>query len=249
MLAGTVKELPDAEIEARGHLLALAENIIVLIWSLAEASWKTLEAVNAAHCEGLLLKALQGREALSPGVALAAAQALYSLTQDNAPFASALLAQPNALPVLVGIVRADHSAAEADAKGKGRARKAMDEEDDEMADGRALLTRVLVAGALRNLVEPGSAADSSVSIVPLTNEVILPLINGLLEVNLAQAAQRVSELVAEIVSSQNGAEADGSQRPRRSSARTSRSTTSRRPRSSSSAWSACSARSAWASRS
>jgi hypothetical protein len=200
VLAGPAKELPEAEIERRGHLLALTENVIVLIWSLAEASWKTLEAVNAARCEGLLLKALQGRDQLSHGVTLAAAQALFCLTTDNAPFSSALLAQSNALPVLVRIVKTDHTPAEHDAKGKGRAKKAMDEEDDEIADGRALLTRVLIAGTLRNLIEPGSSADAKVGIAPLTNEVILPLINGLLDVNLAHAAQRVAELVGEIVS-------------------------------------------------
>ncbi|BEJ10886.1 hypothetical protein CspHIS471_0103080 [Cutaneotrichosporon sp. HIS471] len=198
VLAGTAKELPEAEIERRGHLLALTENVIMLVWSLAEASWKTLEAVNAAHGEGLLVKALQCRDQLSPGVALAAAQALFCLTHDNAPFSSALLAQPNALPVLVGIVKADHMPAERDAKGKGRAKKSMDLEDDETADGRALLTRVLIAGTLRNLVDPGSSADSKVGIATLTNEVILPLINGLLDLDLAQAAQRVTQLVTEI---------------------------------------------------
>lgn len=103
--------------------------------------------------------------------------------------------------MLVGIVKADHSPAEHAAKSKGKGKKkAMDEEDDELADGRALLTRVLVAGALRNIVEPGSSADSSVGIAALTNEIILPLVNGLLEVNLAQVSERVTELVGQIVS-------------------------------------------------
>lgn len=105
--------------------------------------------------------------------------------------------------MLVDIVKADHTPAEhaAKSKGKGKAKKSMDEEDDEFADGRALLTRVLVAGTLRNIVEPGSSADAGVSIAPLTNEVILPLINGLLDVNLGGVAERVTELVGKIVSS------------------------------------------------
>lgn len=72
MLAGPAKELPEDEIERRAHLLSLTENTIMLLWSLAEASWKTLEAVNAARCEGLIIKVLQGKDQLSPGVALAA---------------------------------------------------------------------------------------------------------------------------------------------------------------------------------
>lgn len=131
--------------------------------------------------------------------------------------------------MLVRIVKTDHAPAEQAAKGKGKAKKAMDEEDDEIPDGRAVLTRVLVAGALRNIVEPGSSVDGRVGIVAITNEVILPLINGLLDVNLGQVSQRVTELVGQIVSSCETNAADTSPRMVPCWARRSRSTTSRLP--------------------
>lgn len=60
--------------QSRKHLLALAENIISLIWSLTEANHKTLTAVNGAGVEGLLLKVLQGRQIMGVGGALAAGE-------------------------------------------------------------------------------------------------------------------------------------------------------------------------------
>lgn len=66
----------------RKHLLNLAENVISLIWCLAEANHKTLAAVNAANVEGILLRALAGREMLGHGVALAAGKST-SLTRCN----------------------------------------------------------------------------------------------------------------------------------------------------------------------
>lgn len=116
------------------------------------------------------------------------------MTQDNFPFVRALLSNPDALPVLIEVARQDHAPLERDLKGKGKAK----DEDQEIGDGRPLLTRVLITGVLRNVVLPGNRADASVGIVNLTNEVILPLVNSLLDVNLANVAQRVSELVQQI---------------------------------------------------
>lgn len=133
---------------------------------------------------------------------LTSAHALYSLTQDNDDFSAALLAVPNALPTLVTFARNDHSQAEAGlkraAKGKGKSKDEKDD-DDEIEDGRALLSRVLVSGALRNIVEPGSSADSNVGIAELSNDVIVPLVNSLLDVNLGNVVQRVTELVGQVV--------------------------------------------------
>lgn len=87
---------------------------------------------------------------LGNGVALAAgmslyeivltpAHALYSLSQDNWPFTRNVISQPAALNELVAIVDQDHTSM---IKGKGKS-KANGSAND---DGRALLTRVLVAG-------------------------------------------------------------------------------------------------------
>ncbi|TXT07458.1 hypothetical protein VHUM_03178 [Vanrija humicola] len=195
--------LSDEEIQQRKHILALAENVTILVWLLADANHKTLAAINsvAGGVAELLVKILRGREKLGLGVTLAAAQALYALTQDNRPFTNALLHTADALPTLVALAKADHAALEAElkakaAKAKGKKKAAPEAEDEEVGDGRLLLTRVLVAGTLRNVVDAGSRTDESVGIAALTNDVILPLVNSLLDVNLANVVTRVGELVA-----------------------------------------------------
>lgn len=60
--------------QARKHLLALVENVISLVWSLAESSNKTLQAVNAVGVEGLLVTVLGVKEVLGVGLALAAGE-------------------------------------------------------------------------------------------------------------------------------------------------------------------------------
>lgn len=232
VIAGPAKELSDEELQRRKHLLNLSENVIALIWSLAEASHKTLDAVNSAGTEGLLVKVLQGRKELGVGLPLAAAQALFSLTQDNYTFVRTLLANPDALPVLISVAIQDHGPIEQELKGRSK------EVDAEVGDGRALLTRVLVAGVLRNVVLPGSRADGSVGIVKLTNEVILPLVNSLLDVNLTNVAQRVQELVQQVVSA--ACLSYPSQRTSRSLQRTCRRNTGRHRSAHWSAWSVCS---------
>jgi hypothetical protein len=74
VLAATVKDLSDEELQSRKHLLGLTENVISLIWSLADASHKTLAAVNGSNCEGVLIKVFQGRDKFSVGVVLAAGE-------------------------------------------------------------------------------------------------------------------------------------------------------------------------------
>jgi hypothetical protein len=95
------------------------------------------------------------------------------------------------------MARKDHTQGEKDIKGKGKA-KGDGEDDDELGDGRVLLARVLVAGTLRNIIEPGSRADRDVGIAELTNDVILPLVNSLLDVNLGNVVNRVTELVSQV---------------------------------------------------
>ena len=84
--------------ENRKQLSIMTENILSLIWSLAEANHKTLAAINAARVEGLLLRSIVGREQFALGVALAAGEifavplGFQSLTRNRR--SSALLAKP-----------------------------------------------------------------------------------------------------------------------------------------------------------
>lgn len=110
--------------------------------------------------------------------------------------------------------REDHTAGEAvkkqSKKGKNKST------GEEIGDGRALLSRLLACGRsfgrrsfltqlktlgiLRNIIKPASRSDEDVDIQRLTNEVIMPLVNGLLDVDLANVSNRVSQLAAEAVS-------------------------------------------------
>ncbi|WWC60440.1 uncharacterized protein I303_103012 [Kwoniella dejecticola CBS 10117] len=193
----------DAEFQARKHLLSLAENVISLLWSLAEANPKTLQAVNAVGCEGLLIKVLGGRESFGLDVTLAAAQALYSLTQDNPPFRKAVVSYPNALETIIGVIEEDHTPVESSLaaqtrKGKGKDKQPNGDTADDFPDGRALLRRILVSGVIRNCVLAGSRTDERVNISGLTSGTILPLINGLLDVNLTDVVNKVLQLVQQV---------------------------------------------------
>lgn len=55
------------------------------------------------------------------------------------------------------------------------------------------------AGFLRNLVLAGSKTDKEVDITSITHEVVLPNINQLLELNVANVVAQVIELVAQVV--------------------------------------------------
>nr|ODN90333.1 hypothetical protein L204_05937 [Cryptococcus depauperatus CBS 7855] len=179
--------------QARKHILSLSENIILILWSLAEAGPKALANVNALGCEELLIKILEGREKLSLGVTVAAgeyhsflyivpansfypAQTLFVLSQDNPAFR-----KPS------------------DNFGKGESgQNEVTKIADGLPDGQALFRRVLVSGVLRNVIRAGSRADEKVGINALTASTILPLINGLLDVNTNDVCERVGQLVKQI---------------------------------------------------
>ncbi|WVR03702.1 hypothetical protein IAU60_000697 [Kwoniella sp. DSM 27419] len=199
------QDLNDQQYQTRKHLLALTENVISLLWSMAEASPKTLQAVNSTGCEDLLVKVLEGREAMGLGASLAAAHALHSLSQDNPAFRKALTSHPSGLSTFVSVIREDHVPVEQGQKdlaakvkkSKGKDKAVEELVVDELPDGRALLRRLLVAGTLRNSVLPGSYTDRTVDVASLTSEVILPLANSLLDLNVGTLCDRVMTLVQE----------------------------------------------------
>lgn len=120
-----------------------------------------------------------------------------------------MLRHPSALRSLAEICRQDHRAtatgssasAKASKKGKGKSKDANGAVDElESDDGRDLLIRLLLCGVLRNVVKMDSPVDDAIDLRSLTSEVVLPLINGLLDVNLDDVVAKVSRLVSEAVS-------------------------------------------------
>jgi hypothetical protein len=53
---------------------------------------------------------------------------------------------------------------------------------------------------LRNIVDAGSVVDQEVNIAAITNEVILPIINDLLNLNTVEVIGQVTTLVGQVVS-------------------------------------------------
>lgn len=97
------------------------------------------------------------------------------------------------------IVTADHAPLERDlkGKGKGKAKEVAAEVDAEFDDGRMLLTRLLAAGTLLNMIEPGSKRDT-INLSALTTDVVLPLATSLLDVSIPSVVERVGQLVGEL---------------------------------------------------
>lgn len=100
---------------------------------------------------------------------------------------------------IVQIVTADHAPLERDlkGKGKGKAKEVAAEVDAEFDDGRMLLTRLLAAGTLLNMIEPGSKRDT-INLSALTTDVVLPLATSLLDVSVPSVVERVGQLVGEL---------------------------------------------------
>jgi len=123
---------------------------------MGETSHKSLESLNAANVEGLLVKVLDGRAVLGSAVAVAAgtspsssykwgsadeiAQAMYSLSQDNFDFKRKMINEPAALEVLSQVAR-DQVAVQKESKGKGKKDKAGQDDRD-----LQMLLKLLVCG-------------------------------------------------------------------------------------------------------
>ena len=126
---------------------------------MGETSHKSLEAVNAANVEGLLVKVLDGRAPLGPSVAVAAgelvsldpgsklisvAQAMYSLSQDNFDFKRKMNAEPAALQVLAQTARDPLVPKKEQGKGKGKKEANGDSKNEEQ--DLQMLLKLLVCG-------------------------------------------------------------------------------------------------------
>lgn len=78
-----------------------------------------------------------------------AAQAFYSLTQDNRDFVTTFSRQAGVISELVNVCVEDHQTAEQAAtrkSPKGKSKETQVSEDGEIPDGRALLCRLLFCG-------------------------------------------------------------------------------------------------------
>lgn len=181
----------------------LTENVLTLLWCLAETSNKTLAAINAANLVPFLVAFLVHRQSLPLPVVAAACQCLYALSFDNKPFKTAMLSDPDAIAALIATLSTpEHELAKATAteepKGK-RADMQTDTAEDKVARRReeaiasAVLIKVLAAGIIRNITPAKRPLVDN-----LDQAYIMPLIQPLLDIDLQAVAQEVLDTVPQL---------------------------------------------------
>ena len=84
-------KLSDEQLQARKHLLQLSENVISLIWSLAEGSHKTLQGVMGMGVEGLLIKMLEYSDLVGTGVTLASGMSRQRILMHRSRYSSSIV--------------------------------------------------------------------------------------------------------------------------------------------------------------
>lgn len=145
------------------------------------------------------------------------AQAMYSLSQDNVDFKRKITSEPAALDVLAKAARDAPAPAPKAEKEKSKTKSKKESKHEEQDQDLQTLLKLLICGTspilpglqqmradflgvLRNVVDTGSDADEVINIVSITNEVALPIINTLLNLDTTRTVNRVFELVREAVS-------------------------------------------------
>ncbi|KAH7104899.1 ARM repeat-containing protein [Auriculariales sp. MPI-PUGE-AT-0066] len=175
------KSAPD---NAQRLVCEFAENVITLLWCLAETSNKALNAVNALNLQQFLMGFLFSRDKLPLSVTVAAAQCIFVLSDDNDAFAKELRTDGSCITCLVEIAQSEKPPAPAQGGTPAVAAQ----------DVRHTQLRVLSCAILKNLspfppMVPAAAID-------IDNNIVLPLMAPLLT---GTSLQAISERVATLV--------------------------------------------------
>ncbi|KAJ3096193.1 hypothetical protein HDU97_006153 [Phlyctochytrium planicorne] len=95
-LASGQKPSSEEEAEKRQQKLIISEQIFVVLWTLAEASFDTVTAISTNDFVGLVMNFLQASEFVPASTLLSAAQLLNVLSDGNNQLGSAFQADENA---------------------------------------------------------------------------------------------------------------------------------------------------------
>lgn len=185
-------------------MFPLTENVLTLLWCLAETSNKTLAAINNANLVPFLVAFLVQRANLPLPVVAAACQCLYALSFDNKPFKTAMLSDPSATAALIGTLSTpEHELAKATEEPiKSKKTDMQTDAAEDKAERRreealasAVLIKVLAAGIIRNITPARRPLVDN-----LDQSYIMPLIQPLLDIDLQSVAQEVLDTVPQLVS-------------------------------------------------
>ncbi|KAF9082634.1 hypothetical protein BGX23_012266 [Mortierella sp. AD031] len=174
MLSGTAAT--SQEQEKRKTVWDWAENIISVIWAMAENSEKALKFVNKLDIIPFLMSFLSNVAKIPPKVIVAAAQCLYTLTDDNPDCRVVFVKNPNYIQPLKNILGLNVNAEE------------------------ELLIKALAAGIvinLRTIISP-KASENDFSDI---HSAVLPVLSGSLSYDL-QKASADAAAAAQVVNAQ-----------------------------------------------
>lgn len=188
---------------------------------MGETSHKSLESLNAANVEGLLVKVLDGRAVLGPAVAVAAGTSfpceyevklIRQLRQCIHCLRITLISRGRWLMSLLlckYLLRLLGIRWQSRRRVKGKERRIRQVRMTGIYRCCSSFSFAVChstphelrwsIGVLRNVVDSGSEVDEQINIVAITNEVALPIINDLLNLDTTHTVARVFELVREIV--------------------------------------------------
>lgn len=169
--AGTTEEQ-----EKRKTVWDWAENVISVIWAMAENSEKALKFVNKLDIIPFLMSFMRNVDKISPKVIVAAAQCLYTLTDDNPDCRVVFVKNPDYIQPLKNILGSNVNAEE------------------------ELLIKALAAGIvinLRTIISP-KASESDFSDI---HGAVLPVLSAALSYDLQKASAEAAA-AAQVVNAQ-----------------------------------------------
>ncbi|KAF9927084.1 hypothetical protein FBU30_003508 [Linnemannia zychae] len=175
MLSGAAST--TAEQEKRKTVWDWAENVISIIWAMAENSEKALKFVNKLDIIPFLMSFMSNVDKIPPKVIVAAAQCLYTLTDDNPDCRAVFVKSPDYIQPLKNIIGLNVNAEE------------------------ELLIKTLAAGIiinLRTVVSP-KASESDFSDI---HSAVLPILSGALSYDI-QNASTEAIAAAQVVNAQS----------------------------------------------
>ncbi|KAF9132962.1 hypothetical protein BGW39_010953 [Mortierella sp. 14UC] len=153
-----------------------AENVISVIWAMAENSEKALKFVNKLDIIPFLMSFMSNVDKIPPKVIVAAAQCLYTLTDDNPDCRVVFVKNPNYIQPLKNILGLNVNAEE------------------------ELLIKTLAAGIvinLRTIISP-KASESDFSDI---HGAVLPVLSSALSYDLQKASTEAA-VAAQVVNAQ-----------------------------------------------
>ncbi|KAG0372776.1 hypothetical protein BGX24_012591 [Mortierella sp. AD032] len=153
-----------------------AENVISVIWAMAENSEKSLKFVNKLDIIPFLMSFMSNVDKIPPKVIVAAAQCLYTLTDDNPDCRVVFVKNPNYIQPLKNILALNVNAEE------------------------ELLIKTLAAGIvinLRTIISP-KASENDFSDI---HGAVLPILSGALSYDLQKSSAEAAA-AAQVVNAQ-----------------------------------------------